>query len=163
MSDLRILIVEDESIAATDIRSMLNRLGYNACSIASMGKDAIENVIKDKPDLILMDIRLRDDMNGIEATERIHERFCIPIIYISALSDEETLRRAKKTTPFFFISKPIEESELLTAINKACSMHNMKNKASSQKLYHKKNNRKSPFCVITILTIFCLSFAYRCL
>lgn len=133
MADLKMLIVEDESIVATDIRSMLNRLGYNVYSIASSGEDAIEKSIEDQPDLVLMDISLKEDMDGIEAAEKILERFCIPIIYMSALSDNESLRRANKTEPFFFISKPIEEGELRTAINKAHSTHNRKSMSSSQK------------------------------
>ena len=132
MENLRILVVEDESIVARDIQIMLKRLGYGLSSIAFTGKDAIEKAKEVQPDLVLMDIKLKEDMDGIETAEQIRARFYIPIIYISALSDEETLKRAKKTEPFFLISKPVEESELQTIIKKAHSMHNMKNKSSKR-------------------------------
>lgn len=125
LANLSILIVEDESIVARDVQTMLYRLGYNAFSIASSGMDAIEKVVENQPDVILMDIRLKEDMDGIEAAERIRERFSIPVIYMSALSDEESLRRAKKTELYFFISKPIEEGELQATIQKACSTPRM--------------------------------------
>lgn len=123
LADMKILIVEDEIIVAADIQILLNKLGYKECSIAFGGKDAIVKITEDNPDLILMDIRLKDEMDGIEAAERIQKNFCIPIIYISALSDEETLRRAKKTKPFFFISKPIEEDRLQATIKKVFSTY----------------------------------------
>ena len=108
MISLSILIVEDESIVARDIQNILNRLGYSAYSIVSRGKDAIRKAAETQPDLIMMDIKLKDDMDGIETAEQIRLRFCIPVIYMSALSDEDSLKQARKTEPFFFISKPIK-------------------------------------------------------
>lgn len=115
---LRILIVEDESIVARDIQSMLFRLGYGLSPIASRGQEAIEKALERQPDIILMDIRLKENMDGIETAKKIREHFSIPIIYMSALSDKESLKRARKADPFFFISKPIEEDELQTVIDK---------------------------------------------
>ena len=111
MISLSILIVEDESIVARDIQNILNRLGYSAYSIVSRGKDAIKKAAETQPDLILMDIKLKDDMDGIETAEHIRARFCIPLIYMSALSDEDSLKRARKTEPFFFIISQDERSK----------------------------------------------------
>lgn len=133
MISLNILIVEDESIVAKDIQNILNRLGYSAYSIVSRGKDAIKKAAETQPDLIMMDIKLKDDMDGIETAEQIRSRFCIPVIYMSALSDEDSLKRARKTEPFFFISKPVEESELKVTIEKAYSLQNTRSKSRRQK------------------------------
>jgi len=122
MVNLRILIVEDERIVARDIQNMLCRLGYTVFFIASRGKEAIEITEGSQPDLILMDIKLKEDMDGIETAKQIRTRFHIPIIYMSALSDKESLIRAEETKPFFFISKPIEERVLKETIEKAYSM-----------------------------------------
>lgn len=119
---LRILIVEDESIVARDIQGMLFRLGYGLSAIASRGQEAIEKALERQPDIILMDIRLKDNMDGIETAEKIREHFSIPIIYMSALSDEESLKRARKAESSFFISKPIEEDELQTVIDKVYAL-----------------------------------------
>jgi len=133
MISLSILIVEDESIVARDIQNILNRLGYSVCSIVSRGKDAIKKAAETQPDLILMDIKLKDDMDGIETAKHIRAHFYVPLIYMSALSDEDSLKQARKTEPFFFISKPVEESELKVTIEKAYSLQNMRSKSRRQK------------------------------
>lgn len=119
MANLKILIVEDECIVARDIQNMLKRLGYGESFVAFTGKEAIEKAIEIQPDLVMMDIKLNEDMDGIEVAEKIRSFFDIPIIYTSALTDEKTLERAKKTEPFYFISKPIKVSTIQTTINKA--------------------------------------------
>lgn len=134
LKDLRILVVEDDPIIAIDIQNMLSRLGFNAYSTASMGKEAIKKALEDKPDLILMDIMLKEDMDGIEVAERIRKRMGTPVIFISALSNEGILKRAMRTEPFFFISKPMDESELLSAIIKAYYRHNLESKTKKSKV-----------------------------
>jgi len=128
MANLKILIVEDECIVVRDIQSILKRLGYGESFVAFTGKEAIEKAIEIQPDLIMMDIKLNEDMDGIEAAEKIRSFFDISIIYISASADEKTLGRAKKTGSFYFISKPITLSAIQTTIKKACLKHNMENK-----------------------------------
>ena len=130
MTNLRILIVEDESICAKDIQIMLNRLGYSVSGIASKGKEAIEKTRETHPDLILMDIKLKGDMDGIETAERIRELLSIPIIFMSALTDEASLNRTRKIKPSFFIPKPIGINELKATVEKAYSIHNIQSKAS---------------------------------
>ena len=112
----QILIVEDELIAAEDLRITLTNLGYEVSSMVSSGRKAIKEIEEKKPNLILMDIKLKGDIDGVETSEQIRARFNIPIIYITALSDNDALQRAKTTEPFGYIHKPIEENELHTAI-----------------------------------------------
>ena len=133
MANLSILIVEDESIVARDIQGMLYRLGYRVSAIASRGKEAIEKARETHPDLVLMDIKLKDDMDGIETARKIQSCLYIPVIYMSALSDQESLKRARETGPFFFISKPVEQHELRTNIEEAYSTYNKQCKSSKRK------------------------------
>lgn len=128
MEDIKILIVEDESIIAMDIQNLLRRLGYAKTFVAFSGQEAIEKFIEVRPDLVLMDIKLIGDMDGIETAERIRFRYHTPIIYISALSDNETLKRAEQTEPLSFIFKPVKERELKVAIKKAISILKSKRK-----------------------------------
>ncbi len=112
MSDIKILVVEDEIIVAKDITMRLKDLGYNPCDIASTGEEAIEKAIKHKPNLVLMDIMLKGSMNGIESAEKIKELLDIPVIFITSYADNPTLKRAKITEPFGYIIKPFDEREL---------------------------------------------------
>ncbi|HVN97164.1 MAG TPA: ATP-binding protein [Syntrophorhabdaceae bacterium] len=125
MSDIRILIVEDERIVARDIERRLMSLGYSVTAIVSSGEEAIENAERTRPDLILMDIRLKGKMDGIEAAEDIRKRQDIPIVYLTAYGSEETIERAKITGPFGYLLKPFEDRELRTAIDIALFRHNM--------------------------------------
>jgi len=133
MANLKILIVEDECIVARDIQSILKRLGYGESFVAFAGKEAIEKAIEIQPELVMMDIKLNKDMDGIEAAEKIRSFFDIPIIYISASADGKTLERAKKRGSFYFISKPIKVSAIQITIKKAYLKHNMENKSSMYK------------------------------
>lgn len=115
----QILIVEDESIIARDIRDCLESLGYQVPAIATTGLEAIKKATDLRPDLILMDIRLKGEMDGIQAAEQIWSRLQIPIVYATGFSDRDTLERAKLTRPFGYILKPIEERELYAAVETA--------------------------------------------
>ncbi len=114
-----ILIVEDERIVAGDLRSRLHRLGYTVLDTVSTGEDAVRAAGQQHPDLVLMDIRLEGDMDGIDAAERIQQRFGIPVIYLSAYADRTTIERAKVTEPFGYLLKPFEDSELRTTLEMA--------------------------------------------
>lgn len=122
-SMIQILVVEDESIIARDIQDCLEDLGYGVSATAATGLDAIKKATELKPDLILMDIRLKGETDGIQAAEHIWNQLQIPIIYATGFSDRETLERAKLTRPFGYILKPIEERELYTAIETALHQH----------------------------------------
>jgi len=97
ISKPKILVVEDEGLVAKSIQNMLNNMGYEAPDTALSGEKAIKKAGEIRPDLILMDIKLKGEMDGIEAAEIIHDRFDIPVVYLTAFADEETLERAKIT------------------------------------------------------------------
>ncbi|MDK2947151.1 Response regulator receiver domain-containing protein [Methanolobus vulcani] len=121
----KILVVEDENIVALELKKRLKKLGYQVPSVAASGIEAINKAEGFLPDLVIMDIRLKGDMDGIQTAQIIHERFNIPVIYLTAHSDDETLKRAKKTEPYGYILKPFEEDELRTAIEIAVYKHQM--------------------------------------
>jgi PAS domain S-box-containing protein len=111
MSQFKILIVEDDAIESLDIRRRLESLGYEVPYVASRGHDAIEKAIQFMPDLVLMDISLKGDMDGIEAAQEII-KLNIPVIYLTAHSDEATVQKAKLTEPYGYIIKPYDPNEL---------------------------------------------------
>ena len=115
----QILIVEDESIVALDIQNRLRRLGYTVAGFVASGEDAIVKTAEIKPDLVLMDIKLKGAMDGIEAAGQIKAKFGTPSIYLTAFADEATLQRAKETEPLGYLIKPFEERELLATIRMA--------------------------------------------
>ena len=106
MSKARILVVEDEKITARNIKNNLVKLGYDVPATVSFGEEAIQKAGETRPDLVLMDVQLKGDMNGIQAAEQIRTRFNIPIIYLTAYTDEDTLEQAKVTEPYSYIIKP---------------------------------------------------------
>ena len=113
------MIVEDEAIIAMETKSCLKMLNYEVVSCVSTGTKAIERVPLDKPDLIVMDIRLKGDLDGIETAKIIRSRFSIPIIFSTAYLDEEKIERAKLTMPFGYVLKPIQERDLKVTIEMA--------------------------------------------
>jgi signal transduction histidine kinase len=123
MSDIRILIVEDEAIVAEDISSCLERIGYQVVGVVSTGENALLTAARTQPDLVLMDIMLQGDMDGIQATHLIRTNLQLPVVYLTANADEHTLERAKITGPFGYILKPFKERELRAAIEIALSRH----------------------------------------
>ena len=111
MAKIQILIVEDDGIIAKDIQNTLEGLGYAVAAITSNAEGAIEKAAETQPDLVLMDIMLEGDMDGVEAAEQIRDRFGIPVVYLTAHADEKTLHRAKTTGPYGYILKPFNEME----------------------------------------------------
>jgi diguanylate cyclase (GGDEF)-like protein/PAS domain S-box-containing protein len=120
-----LMVIEDERIVARDLKVVLESLGYCVNAIADSGEMAIEKADELRPDLILMDIRLAGEIDGITAAQTILDRFDIPIIYLTAHSDEATLARAKFTHPLGYIVKPFEELELRPIIEMALYKHKM--------------------------------------
>lgn len=120
MEKIKLLIVEDESLVARDIENMAIHLGYSVCGIASTSEQALEFAARHRPDLVLMDIIIRGRIDGILAAEKVWEEFHIPVIFVTAYSDELTLKRAKLSEAFGYILKPFEERELKIAIEMAC-------------------------------------------
>ncbi len=121
------MVVEDESIISKDIQHTLKNLGYGIAA-ASSGKEAIQKVEEARPDLVLMDIVLKGEIDGIEAAEQIHSQTGVPIIYLSAYNDEKILQRAKITEPYGYLLKPFQERELHTTIEMALYKHQVEKK-----------------------------------
>jgi PAS domain S-box-containing protein len=119
----KIIIVEDENITALDIRKRLHGLGYEVPATASSGEEALAKVAEFSPDLVLMDIVLRGAMDGVQAANKIRCDYNIPVVFLTAFSDSDTLHRAKVTEPFGYVLKPFEERSLHTAIEMALYKH----------------------------------------
>jgi PAS domain S-box-containing protein len=119
MEPLRILIVEDESLVARDIENMVTSLGYEVCGIVSTDEQALARADELRPNLILMDVIIKGTLDGIAVAERIWETQHVPVIYVTAYSDEQTLKRAKFTEAFGYVLKPFDERELKIAIEMA--------------------------------------------
>jgi two-component system cell cycle sensor histidine kinase/response regulator CckA len=122
---VQILIVEDDNIIAMELEERLRGLEYKVCGVSSSGQDAIAQAHRLRPDLVLMDIRLRGAMDGVEAAAEIRSQLDIPVIYLTAYADKSTLQRAKVTEPYGYILKPFEERELNTAVEMAIYKHLM--------------------------------------
>lgn len=157
MSKINVLVVEDESIVSKDIQHSLKKLGYNVVGAASTGEKAIELAGSEKPDVVLMDIMLKGQMNGIEAADKIKKDLSIPIIFLTAYADESTLSKAKITQPYGYILKPFKEIDLHTTIEMAIYKHGkeqeivkerdmlyslMENKEGSKNFVFVKSNSK---------------------
>jgi two-component system, cell cycle sensor histidine kinase and response regulator CckA len=133
MSPTQIMVVEDENIVAKDIQSRLEKMGYEVPAVAASGEEAIEMTPRRRPDLVLMDVMLRGDMRGTEAAEAIRTRYDIPVIYLTAYSDTDTVERAKVTEPYGYLLKPFDEQDLKTAIEMALYKHKMEQAIKAQK------------------------------
>jgi len=128
MSKARILLVEDEGIIAEDLQTSLEEMGYEIVSVAASGEAAIERAEATHPDLVLMDVVLQGEMDGIEAANRIHISLNIPVIYLTAYADDKMLERAKITAPFGYLIKPIRDRELYTNIEMTLFRHELENR-----------------------------------
>ncbi len=134
MTQATILVVEDEGIVAQEIKSRLEKTGYTVCAVAHEGKTAIAHAEALQPDLVLMDIRLKGEMDGIEAAGMIRDRFSIPVVYLTAYTDPATLERAKTMEPFGYVVKPFETRSLMVSIEIALHRH----RSESERIYREK-------------------------
>ena len=119
----RILVVEDVANVATVLKARLESYGYEICDVANTGQKAIDSTLRFRPDLVLMDIMLEGDMNGIEAAAKILNKIDVPIIYLSCLSDHKVMDRAIETNPYGYIVKPYDSAELRFSIENALRKH----------------------------------------
>ncbi|HUK89936.1 MAG TPA: response regulator, partial [Blastocatellia bacterium] len=109
MQSTKVLIVEDEVIVGMDIQCRLNKIGYTAVGPVVTGEDAVARAEREVADLVLMDINLPGDIDGITAARRIHDRLDIPVVFLTAYSDEGTLQQAKHAEPAGYLVKPFNE------------------------------------------------------
>jgi two-component system, response regulator PdtaR len=119
MAGEKILLVEDDDVIAKVADWRLKNLGYTVCGRATSGAEAMELVVNARPDLVLMDINIKGDVDGIETAKMIKDGFKIPVVYVTSHSDGPTLERAKATHPDGFIVKPFDDKDLRVAIQLA--------------------------------------------
>jgi PAS domain S-box-containing protein len=147
MNKIRILIVEDESIVAIDLKKTLQNLNYEVIDIARTAEKAIKLSLEKVPDLILMDIMLEGEMTGIDAALEIRKHKDIPIIYLTAYANQSTLSQAKVTEPFGYILKPFDEKNLLSTIEMALYKHSVDLKLKESEAGYRRVVEKSPVAI----------------
>ena len=147
MNKIRILIVEDESIVAIDLKKTLQNLNYEVIDIARTAEKAIKLSLEKIPDLILMDIMLEGEMTGIDAALEIRKHKDIPIIYLTAYANQSTLSQAKVTEPFGYILKPFDEKNLLSTIEMALYKHSVDLKLKESEAGYRRVVEKSPVAI----------------
>ena len=123
MAKARIMVVEDEGVVAMQVAETLKGLGYEVPVIAMTGEEAVAKLLETEPDLVLMDIHLRGGVSGIEAAHRIRQRLDVPIVYLTAFSDSETLDQAQLTEPYGYVLKPFEEKSLHAILQMSLMKH----------------------------------------
>jgi len=133
METARILIVEDEAVVALDLKMRLLRMGYAITGTAAYGTQAIDLAAADPPDLILMDINIKGKINGIETALRIIEQRSVPVVFLTAHSDQDTLSQAKAANPYGYLVKPFDEKSLQTTIEMAVYKHRMERQLQREK------------------------------
>ena len=112
MHKAKVLIVEDDHISGLTLRKLLERKGYEITGVVPSGERALKSIEKNRPEIVLMDIWLDGDMDGIEATEHINDKWDIPVIYITAHTDVPTMVRANQTKHHGFLQKPVDDIDL---------------------------------------------------
>jgi PAS domain S-box-containing protein len=137
MAQAQILVVEDENIIAMDIKSKLESLGYAVPAIIYVGEEAIEKTGEIHPDLVLMDIMLAGEMDGVQAAEQIKSQFDIPVVYLTAYAHEDILQRAKITESYGYILKPFETRELHANIEITLYKHRMEKKLKDSEVTYR--------------------------
>lgn len=146
MASERILVVEDDPLGRLDIQAALERAGYEVVGLASRGDEAIAMADSLEPDLVIMDIRLEGEMDGVEAAGEISRRFDIPIIYLTVYADDETLHWAKVSGPYGFLLKPVDHKELKSAIEVGLYKHQMERELrKAQREAEAANRAKTSF------------------
>lgn len=128
--------MEDERITVMDIKTSLERLGYVVSGMAASGKEAIKKAEENRPDIVLMDIVLEGEMDGIEAASVIWTRFDIPVVYLTAYADEKTIERAKTTEPFGYILKPLNDNNLKSTIEMVLYKHKMEKRLRESEAFN---------------------------
>ncbi len=132
---IKILVVEDEFIIASNIQRMLERMKYYVTDICSRSNDVLPSVQNERPDVVLMDIRIDGDEDGVSLAEKLRDLYNLPVVYLSGLMDDQTLERAKITQPFGYIAKPFSQRELEVTLEIALYKAEMERKLSEQEIH----------------------------
>jgi two-component system cell cycle sensor histidine kinase/response regulator CckA len=144
----RILVVEDEAIIGMAMEEMLQKAGYRVTTVAVSATEALLAVQLSKPDLVLMDIHIRGELDGVGAANRIREEFCVPVIFVTGHADEETLGRARMTEPFGYLMKPISALSLTSSIEIALYKHNMERRVEENQAFLATILQRTPDAMI---------------
>lgn len=131
---VQILVVEDERLVSQHIRQLLEEDGYTVCAIAPDGTTAIKKIIEFSPDLVLLDIRIKGELDGIDVAEHIQSFYDIPVIFLTAFSDSDTIKRAQATNPMSYILKPFRREQLLSSVAVALASHAASKKNNSPQI-----------------------------
>lgn len=126
-----IMLVEDELITALDIQRMLEKVGYRVAATIASGEEAVQKVMEIHPDLIIMDIFLSDEMDGIEATEMIIRQCNVPVIFLTANADSTTIKRADSIKHYGYLIKPVRQNDLDSLVSTALQRHEIESRNSS--------------------------------
>jgi PAS domain S-box-containing protein len=145
-----VLIVEDERIVAKDLQQTLAGMGYDAFAIASSADEAISRASENCPDLVLMDIRIKGNRDGIETAALLRARFGVPVIYLTAHADEATIERAKQTEPYGYLMKPVKSAELRSAIEVAIYRHAMEKRLRERERWFSTTLRSIADAVVAV-------------
>ncbi len=144
----RIMVVEDEAVISMAIQDRLAKMGHSVCGTAASGDEAVSLANDKHPDLILMDIQLRGNTDGVETARRIRSRAQIPVIYLTAFADDRTVERARVTQPYGYLVKPFSERELYAAIEMALFKHTMEERLRESQRQFATTVRCIADCVI---------------
>jgi PAS domain S-box-containing protein len=158
MPKARVLIVEDSLIVAYHLRKTLEVEGYTVLGIESTGEHALQFVQRQLPDIVMMDIMLAGKMDGVEAAMQIRSRYHIPVIFLTALSDKDTIQRAKITEPFGYVTKPFEDREIFTVIEMALYKHGIDTKLRQSEERYLSTVRAISDAVVTVDQNFRISY-----
>ena len=150
MSPTKIMVVEDEFAVANDLRSQLEKQGYQVTSLRATGEDALKAAPEERPDLVLMDIVLAGEFDGVETAEKLREAMGVPVVFLTAYSDQETIERAKAIQPLAYILKPFDDRELSVAIELAVYKARMEARLKKSEELHRTlmNNTNEGILVI---------------
>jgi two-component system cell cycle sensor histidine kinase/response regulator CckA len=135
-----ILVVEDERVVADDIQESLKKLGYEVIGTAANAEQCLALATARRPDLVLMDVRIQGELDGIEAARQLRARFDVPVIYLTAFADEQTVARACETEPHGYIQKPFRASELKSAVEIALAKHQHEQQRARKTLFDRLNS-----------------------
>jgi two-component system cell cycle sensor histidine kinase/response regulator CckA len=156
-----VMVVEDEQLIAKDIADTLTKLGYDVTGTVSSAEECVESAELRRPDLVLMDIHLQGDIDGIEAARLLRERFDIPVVFLSAYADEGTVARAKMTAPLGYLLKPFRKSELRSAVEVGLFRHQLERQLRDRERWFSTTLRAIGDAVIAVDATGHISFMNR--
>ena len=149
---LSVLIVEDERIVAIDLQQTLSRMGYDAFAIASSADEAMRRASERRPDVVLMDIRIKGDRDGVETAALMRQQFEVPIVYLTAHADDATVERAKHTEPYGYLLKPVKSAELRSVLEVSLYKHAMERKLRERERWFSTTLRSIADSVVAVDT-----------